>query len=647
MFRAAPAPASPHLHYLPAPAFSVFCKHPSTKSKICFNHFSNVFDPRRAPQSSEHNPVPSTSDDDEENEEKARGIKMEVSASVLRRLQGESLLNGKEDGLGLIERNRLKRAAKFRAKKRKRRSSRSGEIAKSKRSPRLRYSNCDELLESIKPGFPRLQQPGKLDVDRILSLSKNYLNLEFVIPRQEISFGFDKEKPIDETLIKGCMASVFLSATMRAAGGLKFEKEKDWYSEKLVVYIVYKHLAEKMQSEMNRGNESKAEELAAILGKLEPFVSTVISPELLVLYAFENSGFVPDGRIGKLKDGFVFPGRVDTEPKKACDQIQQYLDFTGQDNVVFLLKSRNEESFCLVAPWSWLLVSILPDDFYGLVSACSLLLAFAGLLQFGHADPGITPFVWQSLIVPGMFISIVLAGWTSRWLVALNYKVSHLLRRPLVLPFPGLGGIGGITSFKGCLPNRKCLLDLSFASSLSSLALSCVACLLGYSVGLDYAFTKDSVNFYGFFLVPSDMFSFSEAFTVLLRKLSVAKFVDEAGGLQFVVSPFALSGLVGLTFTCFSLLPVRRFDGARILTAVLGRENQNTFALILQVLLTPCFLFKNPALGFTWLGYVGLLERYDDLFQREEVSDPSLVRKALGLSLLALAIASFIPAFGE
>eukprot|EP01018_Ginkgo_biloba_P001469 Gb_24922 [translate_table: standard] len=595
--------------------------------------------------SEESNQSMETSKHDNEEDDDNK-ISMDVSPSVLRLLQGrssETAMDGteNENSSSLIERNRRKRAARFAENKQTLPSTNSFPTA-------INEEECHEISRAFKLQLPRLQKLGNLDVDKILRFILQFTDLSFVIP-PEILLGEADQKPLDQNLIKECMPFIFLTATLRMMGGFQFDRDKEWYSERLVLFLVYNQFVKDLAEEQKRKdlcNNIKAQKLSSTIAKLEPLVMTVVAPELLTLYAFENSGFAPDGPIVRYEDAFIFPGKLDGHAGEAGDRIQRYMDLTGQDNgVIFLKSGRNPgETWCLIAPWSWFMVTILPDSIYNWVSGFVFLGAFVGALQFNHADPGLENIVWEAIIIPGVFLSIIAVGSVARGLVASKYEVAQLLRWPMIFPFPGQGAIGAITGYSGCLPSRGCLLNLSLASVSASLALSSLILFLGYAVGSSYAFSDVAVDFHGYFLVPLDMFSYSNAFSFLLRKLSVTSFREEMGSLELVINPLALSGLLGLNFCSFQLLPVSRFDGARILSAVLGRHIQKRISVAVQILLTLCFMLKNPLLGLAWLGYIFVADRYDDLFQREEVTEPPLHGKLLGLGLVTTALASFVPA---
>ncbi|KAH9307960.1 hypothetical protein KI387_035871, partial [Taxus chinensis] len=52
-----------------------------------------------------------------------------------------------------------------------------------------------------------------------------------------------------------------------------------------------------MRIELDRKNNSAVEKLTSTIAEVEPLTRTVLASMKRVLRAFENSGFVPDGRI--------------------------------------------------------------------------------------------------------------------------------------------------------------------------------------------------------------------------------------------------------------------------------------------------------------------------------------------------------------
>ncbi|GLJ29451.1 hypothetical protein SUGI_0580540 [Cryptomeria japonica] len=598
-----------------------------TSSKTC-----RLLRPLRSTHRNDNNnnsPPSSSSDEPTQSEQVfaeddgIQKIKMDVSPSVLKTLE--------KGGIGLIERNRLKRAARIAA------------TQNSTKTPTISFKDevHEQIYQDFQLGMPRLQKPGNLELVMLLQLMQQFTGLDIVVP-STIYIG---RKPIDENLIEGSMASLFLVALLRNLGGLKYERDKKWYLERSVLLIVFNYLVEQLRVEVDKKNNSRAEKLASTLAQVEPLVITAEAPELLILHAFKGSGFTPDDRIVRYEDGFIFPGKLEGCPEDACSQIQEYMDLTGQDNVVILMKSRKNpnEAWSVIAPWSWLMGFVLPDSIYNWICAFSFVGAFVGALQFSHADPGLEPILWEPIVIPTLLLSVVGVGTGARWLVASKYDVANLIRWPAVFPCLGLGTMGAVTGYKGCLPNRSSFLNLSLASIFSSLTISSLLVFMGYSVGSSNAFSDSVVDFHGYFLVPLDMFSHSSFFTFLLRKLSVASYMEEMGNLKFVISPLSLSGLLGLSCCAFQLLPVSRSDGSRILESILGREAKGNISMIVIILLTICLLLKNPLLGFAWWSYIGFSGQCDDLFQREEVTEPPLYGKLLGLGLVLAAFGSFVP----
>ncbi|GLJ29452.1 hypothetical protein SUGI_0580550 [Cryptomeria japonica] len=523
-------------------------------------------------------------------------------------------------------------------------------------TPAISFKEEDhkQIYEDVQLCMPMLQKPGNLELVMLLQsmqhnlglvvllqLIQQFTGLNVVVPYTQ----FIGQKPNDGNFLEGCTASLFLVVLLRNLGGLKYERDRKGYSEELLHLVAYHYLEDQLRIEVDKKNNSRAEKLASTLADIEPVVTTFEAPELLLLHAFKSSGFTPDGRIVSYEDGFIFPGKLEGHPEEARNHLQQFIDLIGQDNIVILTKSRKDpnEAWCVIAPWTWLMGFVLPDSIYNWICGLSFLGAFVGALQFSHADPGLEPILWEPLVIPSLLLSVVGVGTGARWFVASKYDVANLIRWPAVFPCVGLGTMGAVTGYKGRLPNRSSFLNLSVASIFSSLTFSSLLVFMGYSVGSSNAFSKAVVDFHGYFLVPLDMFSYSSFFTFLLRKLSIATYAEEMGNLKFVISPISLSGLLGLNFCAFQLLPLSRSDGSRILEAILGREAKGNISMIVIILLTICFMVKNPLLCFAWWSYIGFSGQYDDLFQREEVTEPPLYGKLLGLGLVLAAFASFVP----
>ena len=83
-------------------------------------------------------------------------------------------------------------------------------------------------------------------------------------------------------------------------------------------------------------------------------------------------------------------------------------------------------------------------------------------------------------------------------------------------------------------------------------------------------------------------------------------------------------------------------DGGRIVTGILGREVQHVVTSIVYFLVAVSLAVNEPWLALAWVaGATPAL--MDDWFQMDEATQPNFLRKALGLLLVAAAVAAFVP----
>lgn len=351
----------------------------------------------------------------------------------------------------------------------------------------------------------------------------------------------------------------------------------------------------------------------------------------------KKTSFQVSGTAALCRQGLIFPGEFTSAPHNTRDEIQKLLDAKFEGLVAILLQQG-----VLIAHRNELLSFSLPERGDLILSSSLLLGCVIGCLQYADADVGFDEvYYFQRAVVALGLVGVIATGFLARKATALLYNVPHMIRLPFLLPVPHQGAFGGITLYKGCLPNRTSLLDLSLSSSLASFAAA--SSLIWASVGAS-SIPSATLDFRGMFLVPDQIFSYSTTFTWLVHQLSIATLSgEESGDINLAVSPLALAGILGLHFTAMGLLPLGILDGGRIITSIFGRDVQHVITACAFVGISIALLFKSPWLAVVWM-IVSTPAVLDDWFQIDEVTQPSLIRTALGLGLVAAAVGTFLPA---
>jgi hypothetical protein len=356
-----------------------------------------------------------------------------------------------------------------------------------------------------------------------------------------------------------------------------------------------------------------------------------------------GNGFATFGKAVRCRQGLVFSGNWTKTPALARQEMQRILDEKYEGLVAILLDKvpGTGESGVIIAHENELLSFTLSEKGDAILASSLLFGVLVGSLQFANADVAFDQVYLQGALVALGLLGVTAGGWLARKAVATLYKVSHMVRLPFSLPVPHQGSFSTVVFYKGCLPDRKTLLDLSLSSAFASLAISGALVAASFtSWGSSNSLVAD---FQGLLLVPEQLFSYSSAFTWLVHKLSIATLSGEVGeDLNLVLSPLALAGVLGLHSTALGLLPVGIFDGGRIVTGIFGRDVQHMATTITFFLVTVALAVKEPWLAIAWV--VGTTPALmDDWFQIDEATQPGFIRKAVGLAMVFAAVGAFVP----
>lgn len=368
----------------------------------------------------------------------------------------------------------------------------------------------------------------------------------------------------------------------------------------------------------------------------------------LLKNVFLNSSFTVVGEPLRCQHGLLFFGTISgesvTETRK---QLQERLNKNYFFNMMpIMLKEvrSDDEVQCLIClPQSILSLQVPKVWEDAMFVALSVGVALGSSLTIA-ADPGFdTLFQWQQAVVPLSLLAVLNANRLVRGAVASAYSISHQLKKPWFLPIPFLGAFSSFTPYVGCLPNRKCLLDLSIYSSVTSLVLSSIFILASSYFSVPAQGVGDRLlDLTGFVATPSDLLAHSGPLTWLMRQLSVAAAITEDGGL-YIISPWALAGILGLHVTAMGLLPIGVLDGGRIVTALIGRGGRFLRLLTLVTVAASIGACKSQLTTGAWVLFM-LLASGDDWYQLDEVTEPDLLTKIVaGLLVLGGAACFLVP----
>ncbi|KAJ7556358.1 hypothetical protein O6H91_05G079600 [Diphasiastrum complanatum] len=613
-------------------------------------------------------------DEHESEDEVHEKVRVEISSSVMKMLQG--MEDGtKEEGMGLIENNLRKRRAKLVGLQDDKQGfvKLGDSVSPSKNhSQDQSASKMQEIgietkdlgtifLENNSVSLPYTKTFNELWPETVLSFMELLNNMA---NRTSSTRKVLENMQLDAIALKEvvqndleCMAEVQLAPSMLfldingvplSVGGNRESEHKFL----LLMYILYRllyklnYFADPVTRKALHGK--------ILLDRVLQIYSCVTDQEGLHKNVFQKSSFLTEDKSIKTRYGVMFLGKIIGDPSFTLQQIQNRLEQNYKGLSALLLQAEpikglssakpvDGKVWCLIAQnrsiWSF----ANAEPYNLLLGGICLAGAVVGSLQFDLADPGLEHYLqWEKALVPLGLVGVVAGGAFARKVTAIAYNVPNLVSFPLLLPVLHQGAIANLVLLKGCLPSRSCLLDLSVIGSCGPLAISSLFALLGAWPSLIWNQSLTTVaDFRGCLFVPSDLFSYSFVLTWMLEKLSIATFL-ESGKLQYVLNPLSLVSLLGFNLTFAGLIPGTALDGGRILTAVFGRTVQRTVAPVLYLLTVLSFCLKSPLLGLLWVAIMPLTMA-EDLFQRDEVSEPNYFRKAIGLILVSAGLLSFVP----
>lgn len=204
-----------------------------------------------------------------------------------------------------------------------------------------------------------------------------------------------------------------------------------------------------------------------------------------------------------------------------------------------------------------------------------------------------------------------------------------LMSLPYFLPAPGfiniIGTFGAVIKSRSFFTNRRDLIEVGAAGPIAGFVISVIA----LSIGLHYSQIVATGMSGGLQLGDS----------LLMRLLTRVIIGPIPEGYDFVLSPAAFAGWVGLLVTMLNLLPLGQLDGGHILYGLVGHY---------QHLVGKIFLAIIFVLGFWWPGWwlfaaLAFLFRLNHPPTYNDAMPLPLSARLLGLAAILIFVIGFIP----
>lgn len=197
---------------------------------------------------------------------------------------------------------------------------------------------------------------------------------------------------------------------------------------------------------------------------------------------------------------------------------------------------------------------------------------------------------------------------------------------PYFIPAPNIvGTFGAIIKSKSPFTNRRDLIEVGAAGPIAGFIIAVIVLVYG----LQNVQIVETGSTAGMMLGDS----------LLLRFLAWLIVGPIPEGFDFVLSPAAWAGWVGLLVTMLNLLPLGQLDGGHIIYGLAGRYQHRVALMFLAVM---------AVLGFWWFGwwFFGFLVFIFGLKHPPTINDSiklPLHAKIMAYSAIAIFILSFIP----
>lgn len=200
-----------------------------------------------------------------------------------------------------------------------------------------------------------------------------------------------------------------------------------------------------------------------------------------------------------------------------------------------------------------------------------------------------------------------------------------IMSLPYFIPAPNIvGTFGAIIKSKSPFTNRRDLIEVGAAGPIAGFIISLIVLIYGLQNAT---------------LVEAGSGGLIVGDSLLIRFLSWLIVGPLPEGKDFLLSPAAWAGWVGLLVTMLNLLPIGQLDGGHIIYGLAGRFQHKVARFFLVVLIV---------MGFWWFGwwFFGLLVFIFGMKHPPTMNDGAelpLHAKILGYTAIVIFILSFIP----
>jgi membrane-associated protease RseP (regulator of RpoE activity) len=200
-----------------------------------------------------------------------------------------------------------------------------------------------------------------------------------------------------------------------------------------------------------------------------------------------------------------------------------------------------------------------------------------------------------------------------------------LMSLPYFLPAPNfIGTFGAVIKSRTPFTNRRDLIEVGAAGPIAGFVVSLIALAIGLN-------NTEIIQVESGGLILGD--------SLLLKFLAWLIVGPIPEGFDFVLSPAAFAGWVGLLVTTINLLPLGQLDGGHIIYGLIGPKQRSISRL---------FIVFMMILGFWWQGwwFFGILVFLFGLNHPPTLNDSipiSNVARIMGLMAVVIFLICFIP----
>lgn len=204
-----------------------------------------------------------------------------------------------------------------------------------------------------------------------------------------------------------------------------------------------------------------------------------------------------------------------------------------------------------------------------------------------------------------------------------------LMSLPYFIPAPGainlLGTFGAVIKTRSPFTNRRDLIEVGAAGPIAGFVVSLIALAIGLY--------QSQVVMTGI----GEGITLGDSLLLKFMSWLIAGPIPE--GYDFLLSPAAFAGWVGLLVTMINLLPLGQLDGGHILYGLAGRYQHTIAKLFLVMMLT---------LGFWWPGWwlfggIAFIFRINHPPTLNDGMPLPLSARLIGLAAILIFIISFVP----